>query len=208
MSDCSRCTAHLETPLGCGGCGVVLDPVDEPGPFQIFGIDPTGEVDPAELKRRLRRFSRIVHPDFHSADQGQRLRAERASARLNHAYKVLLDPFLRADWIVHRLDGPSEKEERQMPQAFLMEVLEWNEALEEAAAAPKRPETLAQLDQLQRSLHDEHDRILLEVDAALRPLPERGSSKLREIRRQLNAVRYLSRALYRIRELRYGLPTT
>jgi hypothetical protein len=44
--------------------------------------------------------------------------------------------------------------------------------------------------------------VLSEVGAALTPLPPSGAADLGPLRRRLNAVRYLSRALERIRELR------
>jgi hypothetical protein len=89
-----------------------------------------------------------------------------------------------------------------------MEVLEWNEALDEADGAAEDSPQRARLDELAHTLHDEHDRILSEVGAALDPLPAAGAPQLAAVRRKLNAVRYLARALYRIRDLRFGTPTT
>jgi molecular chaperone HscB len=207
MADCSACGAVLDTPLGCETCGVVLETAD-PGPFVVFGIAPTWNVDADDLKRRLRRFGRVVHPDFHTADPAQRELAERATAQLNRAFEVLLDPFRRADWLIERLGGPSEKQERQMPQAFLMEVLEWNEALDEAeGAAPDSP-ARARLDTLAVTLNAEHARLLQDIGATLTPLPQSGAAELAGVRQRLNAVRYLGRTLYRIRDLRFGSEAT
>ncbi len=204
MADCSACGAALETPLGCEACGIVLESPPESGPFDIFGLKPTWNVDERDLKRRLRRFGRIVHPDFHMGDPAQQALAETNSAALNRAFEVLLDPFLRADWILERLGGPSEQEERQMPQAFLMEVLDWNETLDAAeGAAADSPERQA-LDRLAETLTEERDARMQAIGRKLSPLPERGAPVLRTIRQELNAIRYLSRALYRIRDLRYG----
>jgi Fe-S protein assembly co-chaperone HscB len=206
MSDCSACGADLETPLGCNACGVVLDPGEEPGPFVVFGLEPTWEIDETDLKRRLRRIGRVVHPDFHAGVPEQRALAERNSACLNHAFEVLLDPFLRADWIVQRLGGPTEQDERQMPQAFLMEVLEWNEALDEADGAPEGSPAHAELERLAKVLHHEHETRLAALGARLTPLPAEGADELLVVRQELNAVRYLSRTLFRIRDLRFGTP--
>ena len=196
-SGCPACGAALETPLGCSSCGVLLRPEIEPNPFEVFGLEPSWSVDKEDLKARLRRFGRIVHPDYHgTSPRGARELAEASSARLNGAYEILLDDFLRADWLVRHLGGPSDSEERAMPREFLMEVLEWNEALDEAeSAAPDSPARAA-LERLARSLLAEH--------AAL---PDPGDPVLAEIRRELNGVRYLSRALLRIRDMRFGTPS-
>lgn len=211
MSDCPACGANLETPLGCSACGVVLDCAQyggEPGPFDLFGLEPSWDLDPKELKSRLRKIGRIVHPDFHAGVPETRELAEHHSALLNRSFEILLDPFLRADWIVQRLGGPTEKDERQMPQIFLMEVLEWNEALDDAENSPEGSPAREQLQALAKTLHDEHDQRLDAIGARLSPLPAEGSDVLREVRQELNAIRYLSRALYRIRDLRFGTPST
>lgn len=205
MSGCPTCGAALETPLGCHACGTLFDADERVTPFAVFGLEPSWNVDRADLKRRLLRVSRLSHPDFHgTAPPEVRARAEANSALANGAYEILLDDFLRADWLVRHLGGPADSEERQMPQAFLMEVLEWNEALEEAEqSSPGSPERAA-LDRLAHELHDQHDEVLADLGRRLDPLPPRGDAALSEIRRQLNAVRYLSRALLRVRDLRFG----
>lgn len=175
----------------------------EPTPFEIFGREVAWEVGSAGLKRELLELSRICHPDFHGQAQPELQElAEKHSARLNHAYEVLARPFLRADWLLNHLGGPSEKEERQMPQAFLMEVMEWNEQLEEAAASPPDSGDRIALKDLGRHLDNERASHLGSIGERLTPLPPKGDPTLAAARQELNAVRYLSRALWRIRELR------
>ena len=202
---CPTCGADLETPLGCHACGVLLQPDETPTPFAAFGLEPAWGVDKKDLKRRLLSCTRLCHPDHHATSPPAVKRlAEEHSALLNHAYEVLLDDFLRADWLTLHLGGPRESEERQMPQAFLMEVLEWNEALEDAERSSAGSPERAALEGLGVTLHREHERQLAGVGAALEPLPERGAPELAGVRRQLNAVRYLSRTLYKIRDLRFA----
>jgi molecular chaperone HscB len=164
----------------------------------VFGLAPAWEVDRKALRRALLQLQRLTHPDHAGATD----QAERANAALNHAHEVLSDAFLRADDLIRRLGGPEESAERQMPQEFLMEVLEWNEALDDAAeAAPGSAEREA-LGPLAEQLRAQREEVLSEVGAALTPLPPSGAADLGPLRRRLNAVRYLSRALERIRELR------
>jgi molecular chaperone HscB len=198
VTSCPECGEALWTPLGCEACGVLAQWEEAPGAFEVFGLAPAWEVDRKALRRALLQLQRLTHPDHAGATD----QAERANAALNHAHEVLSDAFLRADDLIRRLGGPEESAERQMPQEFLMEVLEWNEALDDAAeAAPGSAEREA-LGPLAEQLRAQREEVLSEVGAALTPLPPSGAADLGPLRRRLNAVRYLSRALERIRELR------
>jgi len=190
---CPSCGAGLETPLACGACGVLMLTEDTPCPFGLLGLEPSFEVDPKDLKARLRRFTRLVHPDFFALEGDEALaKAERNNALLNEAYGILSDEARRANQLLEALGGPSEKDLGSMPQAFLMEVMEWNEVLEEAA--PGSPE----LAKLEGELTEQLDRISAEVGSALTPLPQAGDESLAGIRQSLNARRYVDRALGRI----------
>jgi molecular chaperone HscB len=191
-----HCGAPLETPLACGACGRLIEvPAAEQGPFAWLGLEPGHELDTAALRKRLLGLTRLVHPDFFGqADAATRQQAEDASAALNGAWQVLSDEVRRADWLIASLGGPSESDEREMPQAFLMEVLEWNEALEEAREAPPDAPLPGALEALAGTWRSERARALDEVAGALTPLPERGAEALTRARRKLNAVRYLDRA--------------
>ena len=202
MPSCSQCGAALETPLGCEACGALFQ-TEALTPYEIFGLAPGTSPDARELKRRLLRFSRLTHPDFHgNGPEEERARAERNTALLNEAHEILSDDFARADWIIRHLGGPAESDERQMPTAFLMEVLEWNETLEEARNEPADAPLPAALGVLETTWNNERRTNLDAVLARLDPLPRNGASALTEARRQLNAVRYLDRALRELEALR------
>jgi molecular chaperone HscB len=200
MQRCPHCDAELQSPLGCSACGRLLDPPAELSPFALFGLEPGFALDERALEKRLRTTMRLVHPDaYATATADLRERAERASARLNSAYVTLADPVARADWLVDWLGGPSESQQRAMPQPFLHEVLEWNETLEEARAGSAA--ALEGLSALQAMLRDRRTEALRTVERLLTPLPERGSPRLAESRTELNAIRYLERSLSEIEQL-------
>lgn len=202
MADCPSCGSTLETPLGCGSCGALLEP-DDASPFATLGLEPSFDVDAAELKRRLLRFSRIVHPDyFGSVSADLRALAERNSAALNAAADTLRDPFARADWLVGFLGGPGEGERREMPKPFLLEVLEWNEALEAASEAPPGSPQRAALAGLETALRERREQVIANLRALLVPLPERRSPELERARAELNALRYLENMLRQISALK------
>lgn len=201
MSPCPACGAELETPLACSACGVLI-PVEDspPGAFELFGLEPAYEVDTSDLRKRLVRFSRLVHPDFFGGTPDES-HAERGSALLNEAHAALADDARRAEYLLSSLGGPDEKAERAMPQAFLMEVMEWNELLEEArepGSDPSEPKLIA----LGQELESQRTETLGAIAKLLTPLPAPGSDSLVQVRQQLNALRYLARALDQLAALR------
>ena len=199
---CPHCGAEPESALGCAKCGRLLDPPAELSPFALLGLPESFALDAAELRRRVLREGRLVHPDyFTQSPASERELAERNSARLNRANELLADPFERADWLIAARGAPTESEARAMPQAFLSEVLEWNELLEEARGAPTAPGQRERLESLAQTLAAERARGLQAVAALLEPLPERGSPRLAQVRTQLNAIRYVDRALSEIEAL-------
>lgn len=203
MALCPHCEATLETPLCCMSCQALLETEAALSPFQILNLERGWSVDPHELQQKLLRFTRLVHPDFFvGAEPRERELAERHSAAINAAHTTLSRDTTRADLLLNELGGPSEKDERQMPQAFLMEVIEWNETLEEARAQIKDPATEARLQELDETLKCERVKILTAVGAGLTPLPPSGAAELLEVRRDLNAVRYIDRALTELEVLR------
>ena len=203
MRRCPRCSKDLETPLGCLECGAVLplgDDLDRSGPFEVLGLPPGYEIDPQDLRRRLLRFSRLVHPDFFaSASPEEKHRAEHAAAVLNASFARLADGPDRADFLVRNLGGPDETAERTMPKEFLMQVLDWNETLEAARGGTVGAD---HLEGLRRELEARRAEALLAISKLLVPLPPAGSPGLAEVRQRLNAVRYVDRALAEIEALR------
>lgn len=202
-TSCPRCRAPLGSALVCEACKQLLEPAVEAGPFEILGVEPTFALHPEELRKRLLALSRLVHPDyFGAAAEGLRQQAEQASAALNAAYRVLSDDFRRADHLIRTLGGPGEDQERTMPPAFLQQVLEWNETIEEGRAASADSAPRRALESLGTELRSERERLFSELRALLSPLPASGAPALTSARRLLNAIRYLDRALGEIAEVR------
>jgi len=207
MSSCTHCGAELDSVLCCRACGALQEAPASPSPFAVFGLEPTYAVDREQLRRRLLELQRATHPDFHGgAGDARRELAERNTAELNGAFDVLADDFRRADHLIRGLGGPDEKAERQMPAPFLMEVMEWNEVLEEARGAAGTPgppgDAVARALDLGKVLERERARLLDSVARHLSPLPSEGATALTEVRKELNAIRYVDRALRELEEIR------
>src|SRR5688572_11143294 len=101
--------------------------------YDRLGLPRRFVVDAGELERAYLARSRVAHPDYHlagaSADLGASLEL---SAALNEAYNTLRDPFARAEHLLALAGGPTAAEQRQMPPAFLAEMLDAREEIERA----------------------------------------------------------------------------
>ena len=208
MADCSHCNEVLASPLACGGCESIFVATASLSPFEVFGLPVAARLDRSSLRKKLLKLQRLLHPDFHGA-AGETMVdiAEHNTAEVNSAYEVLRDAAKRSSWIVEHLGGPSESAERQMPQAFLMEVMEWNETMEELKEHGNPAETKAGINELKAELNYQRAELiestLDNTEAQLNQVA--GATDLASIRRDLNAVRYIDRALGAIAAIELNL---
>jgi molecular chaperone HscB len=106
--------------------------------FELFDIEPRFALDRAALDARWRALQAEVHPDRFAADgaSAQRI-AMQWAVRVNEAYRRLKDPLQRAAYLCELNGAPIEAENNTaMPPAFLMQQMEWREALDAAATLP------------------------------------------------------------------------
>jgi len=105
--------------------------------FALFGIEPRFAQDRAVLDARWKDLQREAHPDKFAAQgaAAQRI-AMQWSVRINEAYQRLKDPLKRAAYLCELAGAPVNAENNTaMPAAFLMQQMEWREALDEAKSA-------------------------------------------------------------------------
>src|SRR5215468_1083718 len=99
--------------------------------FHRLGLPRRFVLDAGALERAYLAHSRAVHPDYHLAGPSADLDASlELSAAVNEAYNILRDPFTRAEHLLALSGGPSAGEHRDMPMAFLVEMLDLREQIE------------------------------------------------------------------------------
>ena len=110
--------------------------------FTLFDLPREFELSLPALHAKWTALQRLHHPDVHVvASDAQQRQAMQWTIRLNQAYQRLKSPLTRAKYLCE-LAGHAIGEESNtaMPAAFLMQQMEWREALDDAAS---RPELLA-----------------------------------------------------------------
>ena len=160
--------------------------------FNRLGLPRRFVLDAGDLERAYLAHSRAVHPDFHLAGASADLNASlELSAAVNEAYNTLRDPFARADHLLALQGGPSASEHKQLPPAFLAEMLDAREAIELARAKP------AEVERMEKAFSARYDGLMNEVAATFQKLeaipaetPECANLRLR-VRGLLNAAKYV-----------------
>lgn len=105
--------------------------------FVLFGVPASFQQDPALLDARWKELQRNAHPDRFAAQgaAAQRL-AMQWSVRINEAYRRLRSPLKRAAYLCELNGAPiSAETNTAMPAAFLIQQMEWREALDDAEDA-------------------------------------------------------------------------
>ena len=102
--------------------------------FELFQMPVMFEIDTQQLDAAYREVQGRVHPDkFVTATDAEKRVAMQWATRANEAYQTLKNPLKRAMYLceMNGVDLATESN-THMPTAFLMQQIEWREALDEA----------------------------------------------------------------------------
>lgn len=130
--------------------------------FVLFGVPVQFAQDRAAIDARWKSLQREAHPDrFAAQDASAQRLAMQWSVRINEAYQRLKDPLKRAAYLCELGGVPVRAESNTaMPARFLMQQIEWREALDEARS-------LADIDVLQAEVSAARAQVLADCARAL-----------------------------------------
>jgi len=139
-------------------CGALQPPPHNRGPYEVFGLPRTFDISLVELGRIFKTLQRQLHPDKYSirSKEEQGYSADHAS-EVNRAYTTLKDPLERAKYLLSVAGFEASGEKTISDPAFLAEMLERREAIQEAsgnrqALAAIAKQIIAEREQLLRDL--------------------------------------------------------
>jgi molecular chaperone HscB len=101
--------------------------------FRLFNLPLRYQIDSAALEQSYRALQAQVHPDkFAHLSEHERRMAMQWATRANEGFQTLRFPLNRARYLLslHGVDT-QEDSNTAMPVDFLMQQMEWREALEE-----------------------------------------------------------------------------
>ncbi|XP_047236730.1 iron-sulfur cluster co-chaperone protein HscB isoform X2 [Girardinichthys multiradiatus] len=145
--NCWKCKKLLDrTPsFFCDSCKSIQPPEEGTSYFKIMDCDYTFTLDTPKLHTRYLQLQRTLHPDnFGQKSVKEQEYSESQSALVSKAYKTLLKPLSRGLYML-KLEGMHLKESTDSvaESQFLLELMEVNEALDEAQT-PEEVNKIAQ----------------------------------------------------------------
>ena len=133
--------------------------------FELMGLPLAYAVEQGRLEQAYRALQGRVHPDRHATGgEAERRVAMQWAARANEAYRTLRHPVDRARYLL-ALKGYDTGEESNtaMPPEFLMQQMQWREALESG----RESADAAELEALRREIEGERQAMLALLACAL-----------------------------------------
>ena len=102
--------------------------------FALFGVNRGFRLNLSDLDSRYRDIQAQVHPDrFVNAGESERRLSMQWATHANEAYLTLKKPLTRATYLLHLAGHDVQAENNTaMPTDFLIEQMEWREAVMEA----------------------------------------------------------------------------
>ena len=156
--------------------------------FEMFDVPENYRLDSVQLEQQYHALQTQVHPDkFAHLPEAQRRLSMQWASRVNEAYQTLRSPVARARYLLS-LYGVDTQEETNtaMPMDFLMEQMEWREAVEKA----QQSNDIVQLEKLETRLCREVE--FLEASLAVKIDDEHSYAAAAESVRKLKFMEKLS----------------
>ena len=107
--------------------------------FTLLGLPAAFDINEEALRQRYQALQKEVHPDrFANKSESERTIALGITARINEAYDTIQKPLSRAAYLLS-LRGVEVFSETNttMPADFLMQQMEWREALADSQTQQK-----------------------------------------------------------------------
>lgn len=116
--------------------------------FSLFELPLSLRPDAAEVKKMFYKLSKQYHPDrVAQTDEAAKADVLQKAAMVNDAYKTLSDPDKTMAYVLRLYQMLEEEEKYELPPAFLMEMMELNEAVSDYEDAPENTSLKIQAEQ-------------------------------------------------------------
>lgn len=134
--------------------------------FSLFDLPRTFRLNAQALDARYREVQAKVHPDkFVQAGDAERRLSLQWATRVNEAYATLKNPLLRASYLLQLAGSDlAAQNNNAMPVDFLVEQMEWREAVAEARATRDHHELEHLHHRLKHGMDQHYDELAVLLD--------------------------------------------
>lgn len=157
--------------------------------FELFGLTQQFAQDRVVIDARWKELQREAHPDkFASHGSAAQRLAMQWSVRINEAYQRLKDPLKRAAYLCELGGAPiNAHSNTAMPAAFLMQQMQWREAMDDAQSVADLDALTDELAAAKRQLQQQCVEFLdIQRDPVLAVAPVRALMFLDKFSQDLN----------------------
>jgi molecular chaperone HscB len=165
-----------------------------PDYFEFYGLPVQFHPDLNTVKAKFYAFSKQYHPDFYANESEEKQQEVLDLSTLNNkAYQVLSNPKKTLKYVLELKGIVQTDEGYQLPQSFLMEMMDVNEALMDL----EFDEDAEKLKQVHTSV----DEIENQLETALNQLTEQyDQEQTDEVLLTMKDIFYRQKYIFRIRE--------
>jgi molecular chaperone HscB len=165
--------------------------------YELYGLPVTFNPDPKIVKHKFYELSKKYHPDFFiNDDEDKQDEVLELSTLNNKAFQVFRDPQRRIQYVLTLKGMLVEGENYALPQSFLMEMMDVNEALMDLqmeSDAAKLATITSEIDGIEKTLLDE-------LSALTKAFDTQPASEQETTLKAIKDLYYRNKYLYRIRE--------
>lgn len=170
----------------------------QPNYFDFYELPVQFNPDQQQVKAKFYALSKQYHPDFYANESAEKQDEVLTLSTLNNkAYQTLSNAKRRLKYVLE-LKGIVETDEGyQLPQSFLMEMMEVNEALMDLEFEPdadKLSQVRDEVDVIEQQLENELDKLVKQFDES----PAAAESLLPAIKDIFYRQKYISRIRERL----------
>ena len=159
--------------------------------FELFGLPIGFKVDPIKLRQSFMEIQRMSHPDkFAQASPEEQEMALEKSALANKGFALLNHPEKVLPYVLETLGLLEPEEKYALHPAFLMEMMELNEAWMDADTEESKQNVIYQVKQIQNDIYEPIKPTLETID--IHSIPQ---EKLLQIKEYYYKKKYLDRIL-------------
>lgn len=122
--------------------------------FELFDIPVQLKINTASLSKQFFVLSKKYHPDYFANEpEAVQAKALEKSALLNKAWKTFQSPDATIKYVLMEKGLLVEEEKYELPPAFLMEIMDINEALMDASEPAVAIKLKAEIEKLQSAIY-------------------------------------------------------